>query len=163
MDVEAPNFNAMVSTLLEGQLADMKAFLTPVLLLVCWTLIMWLWMYLTRIPAMQKAQVDPDAAASKSAGYLDELLPYNVRCVADNYNHLHEQPTIFYALMMFTALTGGATDMMMYLAYAYVILRVVHTFIQVVLRKIIIRFFIFTLSSLVLFVMAGIEVFRVFL
>ncbi|MEL7110032.1 MAG: MAPEG family protein [Pseudomonadota bacterium] len=161
MEMEVPT--ASFGEFVASYQAEMLEFLTPVLLLVIWTLIMWLWMYATRIPAMTKAKIDPDEAASKSAGYLDELLPYNVRCVADNYNHLHEQPTIFYALMVFTALTSGATETMTYLAYAYVILRVLHTFIQVVLRKIMIRFFVFTLSSLVLFVMAGLEVFRVFL
>ncbi|MDJ0920238.1 MAG: MAPEG family protein [Henriciella sp.] len=163
MQSEVPDFSALFETALSGHAADLKAFMTPVLLLICWTLIMWLWMYATRIPAMVGAKIDADSEAAKSAGYLDELLPYNVRCVADNYNHLHEQPTIFYALMAFAALTGGATDFLMYLAYAYVGIRVIHTFVQVVVRKIPLRFLVFCLGTLILFVMAGTEVIRVFL
>ena len=100
-------------------------FLYPVLALVVWTLVMWLWMYVTRIPAMQKAQINPDDARHPGT-YVDKM-PANVRSVADNYNHLHEQPTIFYALMFFAALTGGADHVATYLAWAYVGLRVVHT------------------------------------
>ncbi len=46
-----------------------------------------------------------------------DRMPANVRSVADNYNHLHEQPTIFYALMFFAALTGGADHVATYLAW----------------------------------------------
>ena len=81
-------------------------FLHPVLALIVWTLVMWLWMYATRIPAMQKAQINPDDA--RHPGTYGDKLPANVRSVADNYNHLHEQPTVFYALMFFAALTGAA-------------------------------------------------------
>ena len=38
-------------------------FLTPVLALVCWTLVVWAWMYATRIPAMKQAGIDPQEAA----------------------------------------------------------------------------------------------------
>ena len=81
-------------------------FLTPVLALVCWTLVMWVWMYATRIPAMKQAGIDPQEAAYP--GTWSHRLRPGVRSVADNYNHLHEQPTIFYALMFFAAMTGGA-------------------------------------------------------
>ena len=80
-------------------------FLTPVLALVAWTFVMWIWMYATRIPAMKEAGIDPQDAAYP--GTWAHRLRAGVRSVADNYNHLHEQPTVFYALMFFAALTGG--------------------------------------------------------
>lgn len=163
MEITAPDFSALLTTLLDGRETELTAFLTPVLLLITWTLIMWFWMYATRIPAMVKGKVNADKAAKASAGYLNELLPYEVRVVADNYNHLHEQPTLFYALMVFAALTGGGDTTMLYLAYAYVGLRVVHTLMQVVLRKIIPRFAVFSLSSFVLIAMTVKELIRVFL
>ena len=161
MEMEAPDFSAMISTLLDGRVADLQAFLTPVLLLVCWTLIMWLWMYATRIPAMQKAGIDPDSA--RHPGTYGSELPASVRSVADNYNHLHEQPTIFYALMLFAGVTGGADSLMMYLGYAYVGIRVLHSLVQITSPKVAMRFLVFSLGSLVLFVMAGKEVIRGFL
>lgn len=163
METPSVDFSAIISSLLNAQEIELKAFLTPVLLLITWTLVMWVWLYATRIPAMVKGKINADKAAEKSAGYLDELLPYKVRVVADNYNHLHEQPTLFYALMVFAALTGGGDTIMLYLAYAYLGLRIVHTMAQVVLRKIIPRFIVFSISTLVLITMTAKELIRVFL
>ena len=136
-------------------------FLTPVLILVLWTLIMWLWMYATRIPAMTKAKIDPNTA--RHPGTYADQLPANVRAVADNYNHLHEQPTIFYALMFFTALTGGGSTLMLYLGFGYVGLRIVHSLVQALSPIVILRFTVFSISTIVLVVMAVLEAMRVFL
>lgn len=136
-------------------------FLTPVLGLVLWTLVMWLWMYATRIPAMQKAGINPDDARHPGT-YVDKM-PASVRSVADNYNHLHEQPTIFYALMFFAALTGGGDYFAWALGWAYVALRIVHSLVQVIIGKVALRFLVFLLGSVVLFVFAGREAVRVFL
>ena len=135
--------------------------LLPVLALICWTLVMWLWMYATRIPAMQKAQIDPDAA--RHPGTYGDRMPPNVRSVADNYNHLHEQPTIFYALMFVAALTGGQGHFMELMAWIYVGLRIVHSFVQILSPKVILRFMVFALASITLFIMAGHEVVRILL
>jgi hypothetical protein len=134
-------------------------FLTPVLVLVTWTLIMWIWMYATRIPAMNKAGVDPQDAAHP--GTWAHRIPSSVRAVADNYNHLHEQPTIFYALMFFAALTGGGDATALRLAWAYVILRVLHSLVQATFNRVIVRFSIFSLATLTLMVLAARQLLRV--
>lgn len=134
-------------------------FLTPVLALVVWTLVMWIWMYATRIPAMQKAGVDPQDAMHP--GSLAKLLPSATQRVADNYNHLHEAPTIFYALMFFAALTGGADGTALTLAWTYVSLRVLHSLIQGTFNKVALRFTVFAASTAVLMVFAAREVLRV--
>ena len=135
-------------------------FLYPVLALIVWTLVMWLWMYATRIPAMQKAQINPDDARHPGS-IQSNAIPANVRSVADNYNHLHEQPTIFYALMFFAVLTGGADHFATLLAWIYVGLRVLHSFVQILSPKVTQRFLVFALASVTLFVLAGKEVIRV--
>ena len=129
--------------------------LTPVLALVSWTLIVWLWMYATRIPAMQKAKIDPQSAIHP--GSLS-VLPANVRVVADNYNHLHEQPTVFYALAFYTHLAGAGGEMTIALAWTYVALRVVHSFMQIVVRRVMLRFATFALGSLCLIAIAVLDV-----
>lgn len=126
--------------------------LAPVLALVVWTLIVWLWMYATRIPAMQKAKIDPQSAVHP--GSL-ATLPTNVRVVADNYNHLHEQPTIFYALMIYSHLAGIADPLNVWLAWGYVGLRVAHSFAQIVLKRVIVRFSLFAVSTILLIVIAA--------
>ena len=128
-----------------------QSMMTPVLMLVCWTLIMWLWMYATRIPAMQKAGLKP--AELKEKSQLD-VLPRSVRQVADNYNHLHEQPVVFYALAIYSHLVGVADPLNIGLAWAYVILRVAHSIFQATVNFVPVRFVLFSLSSIVLIVMA---------
>ncbi len=134
-------------------------FLTPVLALVAWTLVMWFWMYATRLPAMKEAGIDPQDAAYP--GTWSHRLRPGVRSVADNYNHLHEQPTIFYALMFFAAITGGGDSTALKLAWAYVALRVVHSLVQSTFNRVVVRFSVFALATLVLVVMVARETTRV--
>ena len=134
-------------------------FLMPVLALVAWTLVMWVWMYATRIPAMKAAGIDPQDAAYPGT-WAHRLRP-GVRSVADNYNHLHEQPTIFYAVMFFAALTGGGDATALRLAWAYVLLRVVHSLVQATVNRVIVRFSIFALATLALAMITVRELARV--
>jgi hypothetical protein len=122
--------------------------LTPMLTLITWTFVIWLWMYATRIPAMQKAGIDPGKIKQKAE--LD-VLPVAVKQVADNYNHLHEQPVIFYALVTYCQLTGLGDRTNTMLAWTYVGLRVVHSLIQCTINYVPARFTVFTLASLTLF------------
>ncbi|MEO1656762.1 MAG: MAPEG family protein [Pseudomonadota bacterium] len=123
----------------------MGSTLTPVLILASWSLVMWCWMYATRIPAMQKAGID--AAKMKEKSEMD-VLPREVRQIADNYNHLHEQPVIFYALALYTNLAGNEGGFAAAMAWAYVIFRIAHSLWQSVVNFIPVRFVLFALSSL---------------
>ncbi|WP_324826962.1 MAPEG family protein [Qipengyuania zhejiangensis] len=120
----------------------------PVVVLLAWTMVMWLWMYATRIPAMSKAGIDPnDARRTKS---LDDALPQEVQWKAHNYNHLHEQPTVFYAVALLLAMVGWGDGMNALLAWIYVGLRIIHSVVQVTANVVMVRFVLFALSSLVL-------------
>ncbi|HSG35099.1 MAG TPA: MAPEG family protein [Sphingomonadaceae bacterium] len=124
--------------------------LKPVVALAIWTMVMWVWMYATRIPAMNKARVDPDRLAKEQGASLDTLLPVEVQWKAKNYNHLHEAPTVFYAVAITLAIIGQGDGFNAQLAWAYVALRVVHSLVQAIWNKIVVRFALFALSSLVL-------------
>lgn len=128
------------------------AFLAPVLALIIWTLLIWVLMYVRRIPAMQSAKIDPETAKSPDGPWKEEL-PLSVQASAHNYNHLLEQPTIFYALMFYVVLTEHISTPIFYAAWAYVALRVLHSFIQVSSGKVVLRFGVFSLSTLVLITM----------
>ena len=124
--------------------------IAPVLALVGWTFVMWVWMYATRIPAMQRAKIDM-AELSRTGAKLE--LPPEVSRVADNYNHLHEQPTIFYALALATQLAGAADPVNVGLAWAYVGSRVVHSLVQATRNVIPVRFAVFSLGSVLLMIL----------
>ena len=122
--------------------------LQPVVLLAAWTMVMWLWMYATRIPALGAAKVDFDALMNDPATSLDDILPPTVQWKAHNYNHLHEAPTVFYAVAIVLALIGEGDGLNAQLAWAYVGLRVVHSLVQATINKVTVRFALFALSSL---------------
>ena len=124
------------------------AIVAPVIALVLWTHVVWAWMYATRIPAIRKARLVLDPFAPR--GEQMAKLPPRVRWKADNYNHLMEQPTIFYAVALSLALLGQGDGTNLTLAWIYVGLRVVHSLVQTLVNKIEVRFSVFFLSSLVL-------------
>ena len=122
--------------------------LAPVIALLLLTSIVWAWMYITRVPAVRKMQMKLDPELPK--GEQMSQLPASVRWKADNYNHLLEQPTMFYAVALTLALLGAGDGMNATLAWVYVGLRVVHSLQQTLWNKIEVRFSLFVLSSLVL-------------
>jgi len=124
--------------------------LAPIVAMVAWSLVMWVWMYATRIPAMNAAKIDTMNLVGGSGADLKKVIPPKAQWPADNYNHLMEQPTLFYAIALVLALlgTGGGVNLM--IAWAYVALRVVHSLVQATFNRVIIRFAIFSLSTLCL-------------
>lgn len=124
--------------------------LKPLAVLAAWTMIMWAWMYATRLPAMSATKVDPDELVRQGGKSLDDLLPAKTQWKAHNYNHLHEAPTVFYAVALALAFMGEGNGLNATLAWAYVGLRIVHSLVQVTVNKVAVRFLIFALSSLVL-------------
>ena len=131
-------------------LAD-ALILQPVVALMIWTMIMWLWMYATRIPAMSKSpDIDTANLTGGTGKDLDAVLPASVQWKAHNYNHLHEQPTLFYAVGIILALLDPGHEVNALLAWIYTGLRVAHSLVQVTANKVLVRFVLFALSSLVL-------------
>lgn len=120
--------------------------LAPVIALISWSMVMWVWMYVTRIPAIRSAKMQLDSNAP--SGQQMSALPARVRWKADNYNHLMEQPTLFYALVISIALVGEGGGTNLYLAWTYVALRILHSLVQALSNKIEIRFLLFVLSNL---------------
>ncbi|HEX4452351.1 MAG TPA: MAPEG family protein [Kofleriaceae bacterium] len=121
------------------------------IVLALWTHLMWLWMYVTRIPAIRQAGMRLDPGMPR--GEQMAQLPARVRWKADNYNHLMEQPTVFYAVAIVYSLLSIGSGWPLRFAWLYVGLRVVHSLVQATWNKIEVRFVLFVLSSLVLIVM----------
>jgi hypothetical protein len=124
--------------------------LQPVVALLAWTMVMWVWMYATRIPAMNKAGIDSKNLVGGEGSSLRAHLPDTVSWKADNYNHLHEAPTLFYAVAIVLAIIGQGDGFNTTLAWAYVALRVAHSIVQATFNRVMVRFALFALSSLVL-------------
>ncbi|WP_439484957.1 MAPEG family protein [Blastomonas fulva] len=130
-----------------------SAILQPVVLLLAWTMVMWLWMYVTRIPAMQRAKIDVANLKGGTGKDLDAVLPPEVQWKAHNYNHLLAEPTVFYAVCIVLAIIGHGEGMNLAVAWLYVALRVAHSLLQATVNRVAIRFLLFASSSLCLIVL----------
>ncbi|QDM40212.1 MAPEG family protein [Altererythrobacter sp. TH136] len=126
--------------------------LQPIVALLAWTMVMWLWMYATRIPAINRLPKDggPNADVGWTGAKLDGLLTPDIQWKAHNYNHLHEAPTLFYAVALVLAFVGQGDGLNATLAWIYVALRVLHSLWQATVNKVMGRFLLFSLSSFVL-------------
>jgi hypothetical protein len=123
--------------------------LAPLITLILWTFVMWAWMYATRIPAIRRKKIVLDPQQSKEE--FNAQIPAEVRWKADNYNHLLEQPTLFYAVVLTLAVIHAGSSLNTGLAWAYVGLRIVHSLVQAIVNIIIIRFALFVAASAALF------------
>lgn len=127
------------------------AIIAPVVALVAWTLVMQIWMYATRIPALGRAGIKLKGLVGSRKGGLDGVIEDRVQWKAHNYDHLLEQPTLFYALAISLALLGGGDVWInLWIAWAYVALRIVHSLIQATVNIVRWRFLAFTLASICL-------------
>ncbi len=127
-----------------------QEILKPVAVLAGWTMIMWLWMVAVRMPALKAAGIDLSRVRGSKPGQLDQILPPEKQWPAHNYNHLMEQPTVFYAVAIVLALTASGNGLNAWLAWGYVGLRIAHSLVQATFNRISIRFTLFGLSTLCL-------------
>ena len=124
------------------------ALLTPVLVLIIWTFTIFLIMSYGRARFMKDPQ---DAAHTKD---LKGTLPAWVERTADNYNHLFEQPTAFYVVTLATALINSIDPLIIQLAWTFVILRIIHSLVQLTFNLVLVRFMIFLIGWLIIAYMA---------
>ena len=132
---------------------DQVSLLTPVLILILWTFIIFLIMAYGRVRFMNNPQ---DAAHSKD--YKDQL-PAWVNRTSDNYNHLFEQPVAFYAVTLSIALINDFDNLIVQLAWVYALIRIIHSFVQIMVNIIALRFLLFALGWLATAYMASSQIF----
>ena len=131
------------------------SILAPAAVLVAWSIIMLFWMAGTRLPAMSKAGMDLKNAEPGGRGQqIDQVVPASVAWKSHNYAHLMEQPTLFYAVIMITAMAQATTPLMVSFAWGYTILRILHSVYQASINKVSVRFVLFLLSTICLVVLS---------
>jgi hypothetical protein len=122
--------------------------LLPVVALVAWSLAMMIWMYATRFPALARKGISLKGRVGSKGGDLDGVVEPQVQWKAHNYNHLMEQPTLFYAICIVLALIGGGDIWInVWLAWAYVAFRILHSLVQATTNVVRWRFLLFAAAS----------------
>lgn len=131
-----------------------NTILAPAAVLVLWSLVMLIWVVLTRMPALKNAGIDITKLTGGKGTDADQILPAETQWKAHNYNHLMEQPTLFYAVVAILALAGAGGGVNTNIAWAYVGLRIAHSLWQSLVNKVSIRFALFALSTFCLIALA---------
>jgi hypothetical protein len=127
------------------------AIIAPVVALVAWTIVMMIWMYAVRFPALARKGISLKGRVGSKGGDLDGVVEPEVQWKAHNHNHLMEQPTLFYAIALALALEGGGDIWInVWLAWAYVAFRIVHSLIQATVNVVRWRFLAHVAASLCL-------------
>ena len=125
--------------------------LIPVVALVAWSFVMMIWMVIARRRAFAQLGIGWGTIPRGSRGAnLEGRVPDEFQWPSHNYNHLMEQPTIFYAIALSLALMGMGDGINYWLAWGYVGFRVVHSIVQSAINIVAIRFSLFALASLCL-------------
>ncbi len=127
-----------------------QEILKPVAVLAAWSLVMWAWMVAVRLPALKAAGIDLGKLTGGKGMDADRVLPPKAQWPSHNYNHLMEQPTVFYAVALILAILGAGGGLNATLAWGYVGLRIAHSLVQATFNRVSIRFALFVLSTLCL-------------
>ncbi|WP_230279008.1 MAPEG family protein [Croceicoccus sp. Ery15] len=126
------------------------AILVPAAVLLVWTMVMFVWMLVHRSMLFRQHGIRLDKMPPGAIGRdIPRTAPDAKDWVAQNYNHLMEQPTAFYAACVILSL-GGATAYDAGLAWFYVVIRIAHSIWQARVNVITIRAALFVVSSLAL-------------
>ena len=134
---------------------DASAILLPVFVMGALHVVMFIWMLATRLPAMTRAGLDAQAARDTS---VLKSLPPQISQIADNYNHLFEQPVLFYAVALSIAALGHVDALHVQCAWAFTGLRIVHSLVQATVNIVLVRFGLFMGAWLALGIMIVREV-----
>jgi hypothetical protein len=122
--------------------------LLPMAVLALWTLWIAFYMGKVRFDAIKSGQTTDLGYFKTFQGASPE--PEKVQKVQRNYHNLLATPVLFYVAST-AALALGITDaILLYLAWGYVALRLIHSYVHITSNVVIVRFRIFALSLLVL-------------
>ena len=128
-----------------------NAIFWPVIAQVVLVALVAAYMYSVRIGEMRRRRIDPQAMATSrsSADALQNVAP------ADNCRNLFEAPVLFFAVCGALAITDTVTQAQLVLAWLYVALRAVHSFIHVTYNRVMHRFVVYVASTICVFAMWG--------
>jgi len=117
------------------------------------TAVVWFVMYAKRIPAMKKARLPAQTYTipDKIADHLPEAVNYP----AYNLKNLFELPVLFYALCLYLYVAGYVDQAYLLAAWLFFVLRVIHSIVHCTKNIVMLRFYLYSASALVLWFMLG--------
>jgi len=129
-----------------------NAIFLPAVAMAVLTFVVWWRMYATRIAQMKRERIHPQAVAT-SAQAAAKLTDSRA---ADNFRNLFELPVLFYLALVVAAQAQLSTTAVLVLAWLFVALRVVHSWIQCTYNKVMHRFYVYVTGGMVMWTLWGV-------
>jgi hypothetical protein len=127
-----------------------KAFLLPLFAMVLLNLLVWLRLYQTRLGEMKRRRIHPQAVASSA-----QMATLEDTRAADNFRNLFELPVLFYAAVLLIIVSRSESVVLLALAWAFVALRYLHSYIHCTYNRVKDRFSAYLFSGLALWALWG--------
>jgi hypothetical protein len=114
------------------------------------TLAVWIYMYARRIPFILGLGPKLDLA---KPGELARLSPAAVSNPSDNLKNLFEVPVLFYALALYLFVTREVDATYVVAAWVFVAFRAAHSIVHCTFNLVLLRFYLYLISTLALWFM----------
>ena len=121
----------------------------PAISLAFWTLFLGLTVLFTRISSVNSGTVTMDFYKIFRGGEPPEAVIKTTR----HWSNLYEAPTLFYVVCALILITGVQNMLLIQLAWAYVVIRIIHSLMHLTYNKVSHRLSMFLLSQAVLITM----------
>ena len=128
---------------------DQKLILLPLIAQVFLTIVVSIWAYHTRVSEMKKKRIHPQSLAT-AAGAAEKLKA--VANIADNFTNLFEVPVLFYVATIVLYATQTVNWIFIGLMAAFVFFRCIHSAIHITYNKVMHRFYLYAVSTLLLWI-----------
>jgi len=127
-----------------------KPLLLPLLVQVLLTFIVMLRMYRSRVSEFKRKKIHPQSVSTRKE-FREKLT--DSAAAADNFSNLFEMPVLFYTVVLLALILLVEDTVLVALAWMFVILRIVHSYIHTTYNTVMHRFMVFAASCAVLFFM----------
>jgi hypothetical protein len=127
------------------------AIFIPFFSMILLTMVVWFYMYARRIPFVQKNKLGPDQLKPLEFA---RIQPPEVANPSDNLKNLFEIPTIFYVLILYLYTTNQVDMIYITAAWIFVVFRAFHSAVHCTVNIVMLRFWLYCISTFALWFMA---------
>lgn len=115
------------------------------------TFAVWIFMFVRRVPFILSSGMTQEQMATP--GELARIQPASVANPADNFKNLFEMPVLFYAVCLYLFAAGQVDGTHVTAAWVFVAFRAAHSAIHCTFNLVNLRFAVYLVSSLALWLM----------
>ena len=129
---------------------NQSAIFQPFIATMLLTLVVWVYMYGRRLPFIFSSGLDPKQMTPQELALRS---PPQVSNPSDNLKNLFELPTIFYAVVLYLYVTNQVDRGYLVAAWGFFLFRTLHSAVHCTFNFIPVRFVLYVISAVALWVM----------